>query len=52
MHVDRVTPEAGGMRMHARAEHLDRYAFGITKTTGGMVGRYVDLDLQVLAVPA
>lgn len=49
--VDRVTREAGGWHVHARAEHLDRYAFGVTKGRG-MVGRYLDLDLDVLAVPA
>ena len=49
--VDQVTPETGGVRMHARAEHLDRYAFGVTKGKG-MVGRYLDLDLDVFAVPA
>ena len=49
--VDQMTPEAGGVRMHGRAEHLDRYAFGVTKGKG-MVGRYLDLDLDVFAVPA
>lgn len=49
--VDQVTPASGGVRLHARAEHLDRYAFGITKSKG-MVGRYLDLDLDVFAVPA
>lgn len=49
--VDRAMPETGGMRMHGRAEHLDRYALGVTNAKG-MVGRYLDLDLDVLAVPA
>ncbi len=49
--IDRVTREGEGLRMHARAEHLDRQAFGIAKSKG-MVGRYLDLDLDVLAVPA
>lgn len=49
--VDQVRPEPGGVRMHARAEHLDRYAFGVTKARG-MVGRYLDLDFDVFAVPA
>ena len=49
--IDRTTPEATGLRVHARAEHLDRCAFGVTRGRG-MVGRYLDLDLDVLAVPA
>ena len=49
--IDRMTPETTGVRMHARAEHLDRLAFGVTKGRG-MVGRYLDLDLDVFAVPA
>ena len=48
--VDRVTPEADGLRIHARSIHLDRFSFGITKGKG-MVGRYLDLDLDVMAVP-
>lgn len=44
-------PEADGVHMHAVAEHLDRYAFGVTKGKG-MVGRYLDLDFDVFAVPA
>jgi polyisoprenoid-binding protein YceI len=46
--IDRVTPEGEGMRVHARAHHLDRHAFGITGSRG-MVGRYLDLDFDVLA---
>jgi polyisoprenoid-binding protein YceI len=42
--------EETGIRVRGRAEHLDRYAFGITKSKG-MVGRFLDLDLDVLAVP-
>jgi polyisoprenoid-binding protein YceI len=49
--IDRAAPEPGGVRLHGRAEHLDRYAFGVTKSKG-MVGRYLDLDLDVFAVPA
>ncbi|HEX7460966.1 MAG TPA: YceI family protein [Dermatophilaceae bacterium] len=49
--IDQATHEAGAWRVHARAEHLDRYAFGVTKGRG-MVGRYLDLDLDVFAVPA
>jgi polyisoprenoid-binding protein YceI len=46
--IDRMTPEGEGMRVHARAVHLDRRAFGITGSRG-MVGRYLDLDFDVLA---
>src|SRR4051794_630048 len=46
--IDRMIPEGDGMRVHARADHLDRQAFGITGSKG-MVGRYLDLDFDVLA---
>jgi len=46
--IDRMTPQGNGMRVHARAGHLDRRAFGITGSRG-MVGRYLDLDFDVLA---
>jgi polyisoprenoid-binding protein YceI len=46
--IDRATPEDDGLRLHGRAEHLDRHAFGITQGKG-MVGRYLDLDLDVFA---
>jgi polyisoprenoid-binding protein YceI len=49
--IDHVTPETGGVRVHGRANHLDRYAFGVTNGKG-MVGRYLDLVLDVFAVPA
>ena len=49
--VDRVTEESGGLRVHARAERLDRTAFGITGSKG-MVGRHLDLELDVFAVPS
>lgn len=48
--IDRVAREDEGIRLHARAEHLDRHAFGITKSKG-MVGRYLDLDFDVFAAP-
>jgi polyisoprenoid-binding protein YceI len=48
--VDRATPEPVGFRLHGRAHRLDRYAFGVTGSKG-MVGRYLDLDLDVVAVP-
>ena len=43
--------EDGGVRLRARAEHLDRRAFGITGSRG-MVGRYLDLDLDAFASKA
>jgi len=46
--IDRITLESNGMRVHASADHLDRQAFGITGSRG-MVGRYLDLDFDVLA---
>ena len=48
--VDRLTPDGDGFRLHGRAEHLDRYAFGVTKGKG-MVGRHLDLELDVVASP-
>ena len=46
--VDDVHPEGDGIRLHAHADRLDRHAFGITGSKG-MVGRYLDLDLDVFA---
>ncbi|MBA2558770.1 MAG: YceI family protein [Propionibacteriales bacterium] len=48
--IDRVMQEGDGIRLHARAEHLDRYDFGISKSKG-MVGRYLDLDFDIFARP-
>jgi polyisoprenoid-binding protein YceI len=48
--IDRVTRQIEGLRLHGRAAHLDRYAFGVTQGKG-MVGRHLDLDLEVVAVP-
>lgn len=47
--IDRVTDEGAGVRVHGRAEHLDRTAFGITGSRG-MVGRYLDLELDVFVI--
>jgi polyisoprenoid-binding protein YceI len=49
--IDQLILEGGGVRVHARAAHLDRQSFGITGSKG-MVGRYLDLDLDAYAVPA
>ena len=45
---DLVQQEAGGIRLHGRAEHLDRTAFGITGSRG-FAGRYLDVELDVVA---
>lgn len=49
--IDRLTHEGTGIRVHGRAEHLDRTAFGITGSRG-MVGRYLDLELDAFATIA
>lgn len=49
--IDRLTSEDTGIRLHGRAEHLDRTAFAITGARG-MVGRYLDLELDAFATPA
>ena len=43
LRIDRVIGEGMGLRVHGRAEHLDRTDFGITGSKG-MVGRYLELD--------
>lgn len=42
---------SGGFEVLAKANHLDRYAFGVTGNKG-WAGRYFDLSFEVLAVPA
>jgi polyisoprenoid-binding protein YceI len=49
--IDRITVEGTGIRLHGRAEHLDRTAFGITGSRG-IVGRYLDLELDAFATTA
>jgi polyisoprenoid-binding protein YceI len=49
--IDRLTHEGTGIRLHGRAEQLDRTAFGITGSRG-MVGRYLDLELEAFASTA
>jgi polyisoprenoid-binding protein YceI len=49
--VDAVTEEGAGFRVRGRAQHLDRTAFGVTGSRG-LVGRYLDLEVDVLALPA
>ena len=48
--IDGATPETDGVRLHGRVRRLDRYDFGITGSKG-MVGRYLDLELDVFATP-
>jgi polyisoprenoid-binding protein YceI len=48
--IDRMVREGNGLRVHGRADHLDRTAFGITGSRG-MVGRYLDLELDAFALP-
>jgi hypothetical protein len=49
--IDRIAQEGTGIRLHGQAEHLDRTAFGITGSRG-MVGRYLDLELDAFATTA
>lgn len=44
-----VAQETDGIRIQAQPEHLDRYAFGITKSKG-LVGRWLNLEFSVFAV--
>jgi polyisoprenoid-binding protein YceI len=46
--VDHVRPEGDGFRARGRVERLDRHAFGV-RGSKGLVGRYLDLELDVLA---
>lgn len=47
--VSSITGTPSALRIQARAARLDRYDFGITGSKG-LVGRYFDLDLDVLAL--
>jgi polyisoprenoid-binding protein YceI len=49
--LDRLTAEGSGIRLHGSASHLDRTAFGITGSRG-MVGRYLDLEIDAFATPS
>jgi polyisoprenoid-binding protein YceI len=46
--IDRVTQDGDAISLHGRAHRLDRYALGVTKGKG-MVGRYLDLELDAVA---
>lgn len=50
VHVDRVATTGQDVLIHAWARNLDRTAFGISGSRG-MVGRYLDLELDVVATP-
>lgn len=49
--VDRVTANGSAVLVHGWARNLDRTSFGITGSRG-LVGRYLDLELDVVATPA
>jgi len=49
--IDRVTREGAAISIHGRAQHLDRYALGVTRGKG-MVGRFLDLEINAHATPA
>ena len=48
--VDRLVADGPEIRVHGWARSLDRTAFGITGARG-MVGRHLDLELDVVATP-
>jgi len=50
LHIDQLTAEGTGIRLHGSASHLDRTAFGITGSRG-MVGRFLDLEFDAFATP-
>ena len=49
--VDRVTVNGPEVHAHGWVRNLDRTSFGITGSRG-MVGRYLDLELEVVGRPA
>lgn len=49
--VDGLTSDGSGIHVHGWARGVDRTAFGITGSRG-LVGRYLDLELDVVATPA
>ena len=49
--VDRVTATGQEVLVHAWARKVDRTSFGVTGSRG-LVGRYLDLELDVVATPA
>ena len=51
LQVDQLAPDGSELRVHGWARRLDRTAFGITGSRG-MVGRYLDLEIDVVATPS
>jgi len=51
LRIHRVIVEGTGLRVNGRAEHMDRTALGVTGSRG-MVGRYLDLELDAFLIPA
>ena len=49
--VDRLTAVASELHVHGWARGLDRTAFGITGSRG-LVGRYLDLEIEAVATPS
>ena len=49
--VDRLTADASELHVHGWARGLDRTAFGITGSRG-LVGRYLDLEIEAIATSA
>lgn len=48
--VDSLVSDGPDLRIRGSAVHLDRTAFGVTRGRG-MVGRYLDLEIDVVARP-
>jgi polyisoprenoid-binding protein YceI len=51
LQIDSLVSEGPDIRIHGSATHLDRTAFGITRGRG-MVGRYLDLQVDAVARPS
>jgi polyisoprenoid-binding protein YceI len=49
--IDRIAQDGDDLVIHGRADRIDRTTLGVTGSRG-MVGRYLTLELNALAVPA
>jgi polyisoprenoid-binding protein YceI len=49
--IDRIDNDGDGLVIHGRVEHIDRLTLGVTGSRG-MVGRYLNLEVDAVAVPA
>jgi polyisoprenoid-binding protein YceI len=49
--IDRINRDGDDLVIQGRVEHIDRLALGVTGSRG-MVGRYLDLEMDAVAVPA